>query len=265
MNTFYITYLNIYVFRKSFGYFIENIINLIFIFFFMLFSKEKNQSNLKDLGFRLFSLGIDYNPNEALPPEIASLVLHPQSPIYPCEHFLVGVYNQRNLFEKEQGPLFVSLDYHGPAPKFSDNLFSVEKRHFPKKCDYKILNYTFKDLMSELVTYRERLKESSEIEMKIAKEKLFGSSFSKKENPKVMKKRFIEEMLQEKLFSKIKSISYGCCGCINPNTGERYQRVPIKLDDRIKDYEEYTIETSRITLNRQKREYKQLIIILNMK
>ena len=67
--------------------------------------------------------------------------------------------------------MFVSLDYHGPAPKFSDNLFSVEKRHFPKKCDYAILNYTFKDLISEVVTYRERLKESSEIEMKIAKEK----------------------------------------------------------------------------------------------
>ncbi|MBU3941376.1 MAG: hypothetical protein KKF74_00520 [Nanoarchaeota archaeon] len=231
----------------------------------MLFSEEKNQTNLKNLEFRLFSLSINYNPNEALPPEIASLVVYPQSPIYPCEHFLVGVYNQRHLFEKEQTPLFVSLDYHGQAPKFSDNLLSVKKRHFPKKCDYAILNYTFKDLISEVIIYRERLKESSEIEMKIAKEKLFGSSFSKKENPKVMKKRFIEEMIQEKLFSKIKSISYGCCGCINPNTGGRYQRVPIKLDDKIKDYENYIIETERITLNGQKREYKQLIIILNMK
>jgi len=231
----------------------------------MLFNKEKNQTNLEDLRFNLFSLGIDYNPSEVLPPEITSLVVHPQSPIYPCENFLIGVYNQRHLFEKEQTPLFVSLDYHGQAPKFSDNLLSVKKRHFPKKCDYAILNYTFKDLISEVVTYRERLKESSEIEMKISKEKLFGSYFSKKENPKVMKKKFIDEMIQEELFSKIKSISYGCCGCINPNTMDRYQRVPIKLDNKIKDYENYVIETEKITLNGQKREYKQLIIILNMK
>jgi len=193
------------------------------------------------LELELLLFGVNHDMDKPLPRDVANIIYPIKSPTYPSESFVLGVYNQREVFEEIENPLFVDLDLHGEF-----DISRYQNRNVtPKLCDRDLLEGTFKNLILDVVKY------GYDLDNAVSRYPIFR--IFRLGNP-------ADFYLEGDFFSQVQSISYGDCGAIDPETMERVPRHEISLDSKISDG---IVEPRSIRIDGQEKKYDELIIIID--